>query len=128
MVETSQSSDTQFSTGLGWAIVTLILCCNPIAIVSIILSAIASSEFKRGDIESAQKHASLSKKITFALIIISLIFFFFIGNAEGDETEETDDTPQEQVEHAPVKEKMLQEALEAVNIEERIKQPRRTMA
>ena len=119
----SQNANGSFSTGMVWAILVLILCCNPIAIASIVLSAIAGGEFKRGDIENAKTHASLSKKITIAAVIISIIFSVIVSMIPTDNSSNDDnDLQQEEVEKDPVKEKLMKEALEKVNIEEKIKQ------
>jgi hypothetical protein len=77
-----QGQSPKFSSGLLWAILTLIFCCNPLAVVSIILSAIASSEFKHGDIASAQKHAKISKIITFVAALITIITFVLMPAPE----------------------------------------------
>ncbi|MBO4526962.1 MAG: CD225/dispanin family protein [Victivallales bacterium] len=77
-----QSQSDKFSSGLLWAILTLIFCCNPLAFISIILSAIANGEFKRGDIESAKKHAKISKIITFVAALISIITFVLMPTPE----------------------------------------------
>ena len=114
------NSNGSFSTGMVWAILVLILCCNPIAIASIVLSAIAGAEFKRGDIANAQKHASLSKKITIAAAIITIIFGTIFNNLADDTTQDDDDDLQEEVENDSVDEEMLEEAVE--KIQERIKQ------
>lgn len=103
-----------------WAILVLILCCNPIAIASIVLSAIAGAEFKRGDFENAQKHASLSKKITIAAAIITIIFGAIINNLADETTSGGDQDLQEEVENDPAKERMVDEAVE--KIQDRIKQ------
>ena len=87
-----QNQSDKFSSGLGWAIATLILCCNPLAIVSIILSAIAIGEFKRGDIESAQKHAKISKIIILVAALLSIIVFVLIPT---DESISIDDGPEQ---------------------------------
>ncbi len=102
-----------------WAILVLILCCNPIAIASIVLSAVAGGEFKRGDIENAQKHASLSKKITIIAVIISIILSVIASKIPTDNNSNDDnDLQQEEVEKDPVKEKLMKEALEKINLEE----------
>lgn len=114
------NSNGSFSTGMVWAILVLILCCNPIAIASIVLSAIAGAEFKRGDFENAQKHASLSKKITIAAAIITIIFGAIINNLADETTSGGDQDLQEEVENDPAKERMVDEAVE--KIQDRIKQ------
>ncbi len=106
-----------------WAILVLILCCNPIAIASIVLSAIAGGEFNRGDIENAQKHASLSKKITIIAAILSIILGIIVGMIPTDDSlNNDDDFSQEEVENDLGNENMLNEASENNNIKERIKQ------
>ncbi|MBR4900452.1 MAG: CD225/dispanin family protein [Victivallales bacterium] len=120
---TQQQPNTNgnFSTGLVWAILVLILCCNPIAIASIVLSAIAGGEFKRGDFENAQKHASLSKKITIIAVIISIISGVLFSMIPTDNISNDDDVlQQEEVENDSVKDKKLSETVE--KIQENIKQ------
>ncbi len=63
-----------FSSGLVWAILVLIFCCNPIAIASIVLSAIAGNEFQKGDFANAMQHAKLSKIITLIAFILTILF------------------------------------------------------
>ncbi len=75
-----------------WAILVLILCCNPIVIASIVLSAIAGSEFKRGDIENAQKHAKLSKIITLIAAILSILSGIAVSMVPTDESPDTNDS------------------------------------
>ena len=103
-----------------WAILVLILCCNPIAIASIVLSAVAGAEFKRGDFENAQKHASLSKKITIAAAIITIIFGAIINSLTNETTQGEVNYHQKQVKLEPIKEKLRADyfkklATEAIN-------------
>ena len=84
-------SNGNFSSGLVWAILTLIFCCNPLAIASVILSAIATGEFKSGDVESAQKHAKLSKIITIIAIALSILSGIAFSMIPVDETTTTEE-------------------------------------
>ena len=84
-------SDGGFSSGLVWAILALILCCNPLAIASVVLSAIASGEFKRGDIESARKHAKLSKIITIIAVALTLLSAVLVSMVPTEDSEDFDD-------------------------------------
>ena len=84
-------SDGGFSSGLVWAILALILCCNPLSIVSVVLSAIATGEFKSGDLESAQKHAKLSKIITIIAISLSVLSAIAFSMIPVDETTTTEE-------------------------------------
>ena len=71
----------------------MIFCCNPLAIVSIILSAIASGEFKRGLIDEAAHHARLSKIISAIALALSLLAFVAIAMVPTDEKTETETVP-----------------------------------
>lgn len=82
----------KFDSGLIWAILVLILCCNPIAIASIVLSAIAGGEFKRGDIENAQKHAKLSKIITLIAAILSILSGIAVSMVPTDDSPNTNNS------------------------------------
>ena len=75
-----QIPDGKFSSGLGVAILALLPCCgiNLLAIIAIVLSAIASGEFKKGDIAKAQKHAKLSKTFSTLAFIIGIIFWIML--------------------------------------------------
>ena len=96
-------SNGNFSSGLVWAILTLIFCCNPLSIASVVLSAIATGEFKSGDLESAQKHAKLSKIITIIAIALSILSAIAFSMIPVDETtEESDDAPTEEVEQIDI--------------------------
>ena len=96
-------SNGNFSSGLVWAILTLIFCCNPLSITSVVLSAIATGEFKSGDLESAQKHAKLSKIITIIAIALSILSAIAFSMIPVDETtEESDDAPTEEVEQIDI--------------------------
>ena len=85
------TSNGNFSSGLVWAILTLIFCCNPLSIVSVVLSAIATGEFKSGDLESAQKHAKLSKIITIIAISLSVLSAIAFSMIPVDETTTTEE-------------------------------------
>lgn len=96
--------DDKFDSGLLWAILALVFCCNPIAIASIILSIIASAAHKNGEIEKARKYASISKKVTLAAIIISILYFYFgIKNPVDDNG--TVYTPKVQIENNQAQQK-----------------------
>ncbi|MBQ9446281.1 MAG: CD225/dispanin family protein [Victivallales bacterium] len=86
------NSDGSFSTGMVWAILVLILCCNPIVIASIVLSAIAGGEFKRDDIENAQKHAKISKIITLIAAILSILSGIAVSMVPTDDSPDTNDS------------------------------------
>ena len=119
----ASASNGGFSTGLVWAILVLILCCNPIAIASIVLSAIAGGEFNRGDIENAQKHANLSKKITLAAFIVSIAFVAFFSMIPANNTDaDDDDSQQEEVENNADNDNMSNEEEEANIIEVKLNQ------
>lgn len=85
------TSNGNFSSGLVWAILTLIFCCNPLSIVSVILSAIATGEFKSGDLESARKHAKLSKIITIIAVALTLLSAVLVSMIPTEDSEDFDD-------------------------------------
>ena len=80
-------SAAPFNSGIVWAILTTIFCCWPIPVplASLTLSIISQNEFKKGDIINAQKHASLSKKLSIigavigGIAIICYLFLVLIG-------------------------------------------------
>jgi len=77
---------------LVWAILTTILCCLPLGIVSIIKSTEVNTKWARGDYAGAQESAAAAKKwaiwsaasgfIVLALYLI-LVFVIGIGGALG---------------------------------------------
>ncbi|MBP5672826.1 MAG: CD225/dispanin family protein [Victivallales bacterium] len=79
-----------FSSGLVWAILVLIFCCNPIAIASIVLSAIAGNEFQKGDFANAMQHAKLSKIITLIAFILTILFAVGVSLMPTETTTEPD--------------------------------------
>ena len=88
-VTQQQPPSAPFDSGIVWAILTTIFCCWPIPVplASLTLSIISQNEFKKGDIINAQKHASLSKKLSIigavigGIAIICYLFILLIGIA-----------------------------------------------
>lgn len=71
---------------LVWAILTTILCCLPLGIVSIVFAAQVNSKWEAGDFAGAQnssKNAKIWAWVSFAIgaagIIIYLIAIFALG-------------------------------------------------
>lgn len=63
------------TSGLGWAIVTSLLCCLPLGIVSIIQASKVNDLWFAGDYEGAVKKAQSAKNWIIATFIVGLIFY-----------------------------------------------------
>ena len=71
---------------LVWAILSTLLCCLPLGIVSIVKSSEVSSKWAMGDVAGAQKSSEDAKRwaiisaLTYvALGVLGLIFFVIVG-------------------------------------------------
>ena len=65
-------------TYLVWAILTTILCCMPLGIVSIIYAARVEEVFQRGDYPLAKKYSNMARNWALASAITSLVFAILI--------------------------------------------------
>ena len=101
------NTNGNFSTGLVWAVLALFPCCgfNIFAIIAIVLAAIASGEYKRGEYEMATKHAKTSKTLTIIAIVSAIVVWIILLSTSTDVTKEANTPDQEQVQLDPIKEK-----------------------
>ena len=77
-----------FDSGLVWAILTTVCCCQPFGIAAIVLACQASSYAAAGNFDAAEKAAKSSKRFSliacpvFAglimLVILSQLLMFFV--------------------------------------------------
>ena len=77
-----------FDSGLVWAILTTVCCCQPFGIAAIVLACQASSYAAAGNFDAAEKAAKSSKRfsliacLVFAglimLVILSQLLMFFV--------------------------------------------------
>ena len=72
--------------------------------------------------ENAQKHASLSKKITLAALIVSIIFGVIVSMIPTDDSNSDNDSYQEEVENDLDDDNMFNETEEAKTIDVKINQ------
>lgn len=74
---------------LVWAILSTVLCCLPLGIVSIIKSTEVNSKWEKGDVEGAMKSSKDAKKWAIwgaiigvaAYVIGSILYFLFFAAA-----------------------------------------------
>ena len=60
---------------LAWSLVTLLACCMPLGIVSLVYSMKVDTLYYQGQYKEAQKSADLAKKWAIGGIIAALIFW-----------------------------------------------------
>jgi len=63
---------SEIESHMGFAIFTLLCCCQPSSILAIIFAAMVSQEVKKGNFEQAQKYSNLAKFFCWVSIILSL--------------------------------------------------------
>lgn len=68
-------------THLVWAILSTILCCNPLGIVSIVYSAQVNAHLIRGDVRRAQRSSRLARNWVIATAAVSLVGWIIYGVA-----------------------------------------------
>ena len=68
------------NNNLAWSLVTLLACCMPLGIVSLVYSMKVDTLYFQGQYKEAQEKADLAKKWAIGGIISSLvgIFLYFI--------------------------------------------------
>lgn len=89
----NQEMQTPPSNHLAMAIISTILCCNPLGIVSIVYASQVNSKFQAGDYAGAQKASKNAKTWWIVAIVLSFIavigyavfFFAFAGDAFMEE-------------------------------------------
>ncbi len=80
-----QSTQPKPPNYLALAIISTILCCLPLGIVSIVFSTQVNSKYAEGDYEGAEK-ASQNAKLFWILaavvgLVVGILYFAFIGAA-----------------------------------------------
>jgi len=78
-----QSTQPKPPTYLALAIISTILCCLPLGIVSIVFSTQVNSKYAAGDYEGAEK-ASKNAKLFWILaavvgVVVGIIYFAVVG-------------------------------------------------
>jgi len=63
------------NNNLAWALVTLLACCMPLGIVSIVYSMKVDTLYFQGQYKEAQENADLAKKWAIGGIIAALVFW-----------------------------------------------------
>lgn len=63
---------SEIDSNMGFAIFTLLCCCQPSSIVAIIFAAMVSREVQKGDFEKARKYSNLAKIFCWISIGLSL--------------------------------------------------------
>lgn len=61
---------------LVWAILSTVLCCLPLGIVSIVHSAKVNSLYHRGNCVEAQKEADIARKWAIRSVIAGIVLWF----------------------------------------------------
>ena len=64
------------NNNLAWALVTLLACCMPLGIVSIVYSMKVDTLYFQGQYKEAQENADLAKKWAIGGIISAVVFLF----------------------------------------------------
>lgn len=65
------------SSGLGWAIVTMLLCCFPIGIVSVVQASKVNDLWIAGKYEEAIEKAESAKKWTVATVVCGIVLYLY---------------------------------------------------
>lgn len=80
------TSTPQIPNHLVWAILSTLLCCMPLGIVSIVFSAQVNGKLAAGDIAGAQDSSDKAKKWAMwsaiagvSVIVLYVIFFVVLG-------------------------------------------------
>jgi hypothetical protein len=66
---------------LVWAILSTILCCLPLGVVSIVYAAQVNTHVLRGDISTAQRSSKLARNWAIASIVVSAVSWILYGIA-----------------------------------------------
>ena len=80
MTHDPNTAPTKPNNNLAWSLVTLLVCCMPLGIVSLVYSMKVDTLYFQGQYKEAQEKADLAKKWAIGGIISSLvgIFLYFI--------------------------------------------------
>lgn len=65
------------SSGLGWAIVTMLLCCFPIGIVSVVQASKVNDLWFAGKYKEAIDKAESAKKWTVATVVCGIVLYLY---------------------------------------------------
>lgn len=68
-------------THLVWAILSTLLCCNPLGIVSIVYAAQVNTHLFRGDIPGAQRSSRLARNWAVATVAVTVVSWIMYGIA-----------------------------------------------
>jgi hypothetical protein len=68
-------------THLVWAILSTLVCCNPLGIVSIAYAAQVNTHLFRGDIPGAQRSSRLAKNWAVATVAVTVVSWIMYGIA-----------------------------------------------
>jgi hypothetical protein len=68
-------------THLVWAILSTIMCCTPLGIVSIVYAAQVNTHLFRGDIPRAQRLSRLARNWAIVSIVVSVVGWIIYGIA-----------------------------------------------
>lgn len=83
-------SSARPDNNLVWGILTLVLCCSPLGIVSIIYASNANDYYKAGKYELAQEHADKARKWAIygaiASVVLGIIMALISKNNHADFT------------------------------------------
>jgi uncharacterized membrane protein YjgN (DUF898 family) len=80
----NQNMQAKPDNQLVWAILSTVLCCLPLGIISIIKATKVNELWAQGDYEGAKKAASDAKKfaiwsaVAWALIIVPIMIIYFV--------------------------------------------------
>ncbi|MEL1265470.1 CD225/dispanin family protein [Pseudoxanthomonas putridarboris] len=80
------TNTTYVPNNLVWAILSTLLCCLPLGIVSIVFAAQVNGKLAAGDVAGAQEASEKAKKwaiwsagVGIAVVVLYLIFIFAMG-------------------------------------------------
>ena len=74
-MEISANKPTKPNNNLAWSLVTLLACCMPLGIVSLVYCMKVDTLYFQGQHKEAQKNADLAKKWAIGGIIAALVFW-----------------------------------------------------
>ncbi len=75
----------EIESHLGFAVFTLLCCCQPTSILAILFAVLVSQEVKKGNYEQAQKYSNLAKIFCWISIVLSIFCGGFSSIANMDE-------------------------------------------
>lgn len=65
-------------TNLVWSILITVLCCQPLGIVAVVLSAMVKSKYYECGYETAKKYSDWSAGLCIASIVLSILYISFV--------------------------------------------------